>query len=485
MERDLLVRPVRAEEAWLRRLAYQDPQTFPVLLDSATRGPLAHYTILGAYPQGSLCLRAGGELHATGAAGFLREARPGGFLAALQAAWLRERRTAPGPIGATGAAAPPAAEAGPFRGGWMVFLSYELAAEVEPQLSLPRSSASDEPVALALRIPAAVVLEHQSGRAWVVAEPAQARLLKQLEKRLAQAREGVGVLEAGHQAPLCWELDEEPAERYLWRVRRALEYIAAGDIYQANLSRLWQARLTGETPSTSGLTGALYERLRQANPAPFAALCQHGGWQLLCSSPERLVRVRAGQVETRPIAGTRARSGQRSEEAAEIAALISHPKERAEHVMLVDLERNDLGRLCEAGSVRADPMLFVESYAHVHHIVSSVSGRLRPELTPVDVMRAVFPGGTITGCPKYRCMQIIAELEGEARGAYTGALGYINHDGSMDLNILIRTLTLQQGRLQLRAGAGIVADSDPQRELDETRAKARGLLRALQSGAWA
>jgi anthranilate synthase component 1 len=156
--------------------------------------------------------------------------------------------------------------------------------------------------------------------------------------------------------------------------------------------------------------------------------------------------------------------------------LAAHPKERAEHVMLIDLERNDLGRVCEAGSVKVDELMIIESYAHVHHIVSNVTGLLRPDVTPVAALRAVFPGGTITGVPKFRCMQIIAELEGMGRGAYTGSVGFLSHDGTMDTNILIRTMTVVGRQVELRAGGGIVADSDPQRELEETRAKARGLL---------
>ena len=163
-----------------------------------------------------------------------------------------------------------------------------------------------------------------------------------------------------------------------------------------------------------------------------------------------------------------------------MSALAAHPKERAEHIMLIDLERNDLGRVCEPGTVRVDELMTIESYAHVHHIVSNVSGRLRADVTPVGAMRAVFPGGTITGCPKFRCMQIIAELEGAGRGAYTGSLGFLTRDGTMDLNILIRTMTLAGRRVEFRAGAGIVADSDPQRELEETRAKAKGLLAAFE-----
>jgi anthranilate synthase component 1 len=185
-------------------------------------------------------------------------------------------------------------------------------------------------------------------------------------------------------------------------------------------------------------------------------------------------------AETRPIAGTRPRGEDDASDRDLSVELISHPKERAEHVMLIDLERNDLGRVCMPGSVEVDELMVVESYAHVHHIVSNVRGRLRPEVLPGDALRAVFPGGTITGCPKVRCMEIIDELEPLARAAYTGTFGYINRDGSMDTNILIRTLQLDGPDLCFRAGGGIVADSDPAAELQETRAKARGLRLALE-----
>jgi anthranilate synthase component 1 len=225
---------------------------------------------------------------------------------------------------------------------------------------------------------------------------------------------------------------------------------------------------------------ALYQRLCAANPAPFAALAQWRGVAILSSSPERLVRVVGRRIDTRPIAGTRPRSRLPGGDRHEMSELAAHPKERAEHIMLIDLERNDLGRVCEPGTVRVDEFMTIESYTHVHHIVSNVSGELKGEVTPIGALRAVFPGGTITGCPKFRCMQIIAELEGAGRGAYTGSLGYLTRDGRLDLNILIRTMTLSAQQLTFRAGAGIVADSDPERELEETRAKARGLLAALE-----
>ena len=203
------------------------------------------------------------------------------------------------------------------------------------------------------------------------------------------------------------------------------------------------------------------------------------GRAVISSSPERLVKVRGTTVSTRPIAGTYPRSPDPEQDRVLSREMLRHPKERAEHVMLIDLERNDLGRICRTGSVQVRDFMTLESYRHVHHIVSGVRGELRDDIGPAQVIRAVFPGGTITGCPKVRCMQIIAELEQAPRTAYTGSMGYINRDGSLDLNILIRTI-VQDGRdIQLRAGAGIVADSVPERELAETRAKARGLLAAL------
>jgi anthranilate synthase component 1 len=202
---------------------------------------------------------------------------------------------------------------------------------------------------------------------------------------------------------------------------------------------------------------------------------------VLSSSPERLLHTRGGTVQTRPIAGTRPRGTDRKQDQALSQELIGNLKERAEHVMLIDLERNDLGRVCRPGTVTVDELMVVETYAHVHHIVSNVRGELADGAGPVEAMKAVFPGGTITGCPKVRCMQIIAELEGEGRGFYTGSMGYLGRDGSMDLNILIRSMLIDGPDFCFRTGAGIVADSEAEKEVKETADKARGMLLAIES----
>ncbi|RYE75693.1 MAG: aminodeoxychorismate synthase component I, partial [Oxalobacteraceae bacterium] len=300
-------------------------------------------------------------------------------------------------------------------------------------------------------------------------------LIEVIERQAAESRSLVGF--PAWQEPAS--VVEDDPQRFLQGVERVLEYLAAGDLFQANLSRAWRARFDAPVDPA-----ALYARLRVSNPAPFAGLFTHGSWAVASSSPERLVSIRGDVVETRPIAGTRPRF-EGDDDAERIRELVGHPKERAEHVMLIDLERNDLGRVCEPGSVEVDELMTVESYAHVHHIVSNVRGRLRAGATPGEVIRATFPGGTITGCPKVRCMQVIAELEGERRGAYTGAFGWLNRDGDLDLNILIRSAEISAAgdgsEVVFRTGAGIVADSIPERELDETRAKAKGVFRALVS----
>ncbi|MFK5894397.1 MAG: chorismate-binding protein, partial [Pseudomonadota bacterium] len=269
-------------------------------------------------------------------------------------------------------------------------------------------------------------------------------------------------------------------------VKKIKQYIIDGDVFQVNLSRLWQMNIN--QIEHNQLACYLYSRLRKTNPAPFSALVNLFDNTILSSSPERLVKVKNNIVESRPIAGTRPRGNTSDDDVELIKQLHEHPKEQSEHIMLIDLIRNDLGRVSVPGSIHVDEFMVNESYQYVHHIVSNVVGKLADNVQPGDVIRAVFPGGTITGCPKVRCMEIISELEQTARGAYTGSLGYINNDGSMDLNILIRTMLLQEIKnkhnekyqyLSLRAGAGIVADSIPKKELSEAYTKAKGMLKTV------
>ena len=440
----------------LARLHASAPQRYPHLLESVAHGPpQARYDILPAFAGDSIRLLADGRLEADGGVGGTD------FLGALDAAWRAEQ------IADTDA--PPF----PFHGGWFLYLGYELAGLLEPTLhGLPRDA--DWPLALAQRFAGAVIRDHATRRTYMICEPGREAQLAELERDLRV----LGGREVDTRLPAVAACEEEDPEAHRARVARILDYIRAGDTFQVNLSRRWRIGFTAP-PAPA----ALYARLRETNPAPFAALVTVDRRRaIVSSSPERLVSARAGHVHTRPIAGTFARSTDPDEDETRRRRLAGHPKERAEHVMLVDLERNDLGRICVPGSIRADELLTVESYRHVHHIVSNVSGRLRPEVTPGAILRAVFPGGTITGCPKLRTMEIIAELEAGPRRGYTGAAGYLNRDGSLDLNILIRSFMLDGAEAELRAGGGIVADSDPQRELEETRAKARGLLLALADG---
>ncbi len=487
----LLIRELPQPSGVLLRLAESVPALYPVLFDSASAGPLARHSVLVAATDEALWLDRDGRLAGSGDAACAATVGASGFLEALERWW--QPVAAAQSLEATGQ---------PWCGGFAVFAGYELAGEVEPTLRLP---AADLPYrAFALRVPGALVFDHSRGQLLAMAEPGPQgeTLLARLAADAAAAgrqsdgKHGVSAANlppAGAPRPEpvesevgVAELREDHPAEFLERLARVQEFIRAGDLYQANLSRGWHARLA---PGVSA--AAVYRRLRQVNPAPFAVWSQWGAMDILSSSPERLVRIQGRRISTRPIAGTRPRvhaggdAPGRSEgplgpgDAAAAEALVAHPKERAEHVMLIDLERNDLGRICEAGSVEVRDFMTVETYAHVHHIVSEVAGTLRPEVSPVAALRAVFPGGTITGCPKVRCMQVIGMLEQRGRGAYTGSIGLLGLDGSADFNILIRTLTIVGRTVSLRAGAGIVADSVPARELEETRVKARGVLAAL------
>lgn len=428
---------------------------YPVLLESIGEDArLGRYDLLFAQPGERLIRHADGTLEGPGAG-----AGGGTFLEALDAWWIEERD------------APDSQDGLPFCGGWFLYLGYELAEEVEPRLRLQKSLL---PRAVAWRMSAALLRDRATGEVIACAEPgAQDLLAARLQSDLATCGNG----SADASSDLLLDIEEDEPRQFIDGVSAILESIGRGDVYQANLSRGWRGRVP------DGVNAAtLYRRLRAANPGPFSGSARMDGFTLLSSSPERLLRIEGSTASTRPIAGTRPRGSTSASDASLRSELKLNEKERAEHVMLVDLERNDLGRVCRGGTVRVDEFMTIESYATVHHIVSNVRGELRDGVTPGEAIAAVFPGGTITGCPKVRCMELLAALERSPRDAYTGSIGYLRRDGGLDLNILIRTIVLRDGTLEFRTGAGIVADSHPEAELAETRAKARGLLRALGSG---
>jgi anthranilate synthase component 1 len=445
----------------LSKLHELNPLRYPFLLESVAKGGLGEFDILFAYPQETIQLNELSEKD-----NFLERATQALTDSSISTSDDSVRSSELSPEL-------------PFKGGWFAYFSYDYAQVVEPVLNLPKS---EFPLAVLTRIPAAVVVNHKTQTVSLIAEPEYTDLFTQMEADLQQ----VLLLPSTAHPIEAVHATEEPEAKYLDGVKAIKEYILSGDVFQVNLSRQWQVTLDKQTDYLS-----VYRALRRSNPAPFAALAcfkdvKNQAWQVISSSPERLVKYQAPWVETRPIAGTRKRGPDLEADKALITELISHPKERAEHIMLIDLERNDLGRICKPGTVEVDELMAIESYEHVHHIVSNVRGQLQEGMSPLDIIHALFPGGTITGCPKIRCMQIVAELEQMPREAYTGSLGYINRDGSLDLNILIRTMLQFEKEglptVQFRAGAGIVADSEAESELVETRHKAKGLVNALISG---
>jgi para-aminobenzoate synthetase component 1 len=387
----------------------------------------------------------------------------------------------------------------PFQGGAAGLFGYDLCHHLE-KLPRPRFDDFQCPDLAVGLYDWVVAFDHESGRAWLVStgypetDPGRRRRrakhrLREVKRLLAKGPNGqapaslwepcTGTLVASDLAPQ-WPVSGHAGitssftqAGYLDVVERALEYIRAGDCFQVNLAQrlLAPARLAPRE---------LYARLRARNPSPFAGYFDAGDFVVASASPERFLRVDGREIETRPIKGTRPRGTTPEEDARRIRELLASAKDRAENVMIVDLLRNDLGRVCAYGSVRVPAVCRLETYPFVHHLVSEVRGQLRPELGPIDLLRAAFPGGSVTGAPKIRAMEIIAELEPAARGPYCGSLGYIGFDGSMDTSILIRTFTIGRGWVQFPVGGGIVADSNPRREYEETWHKAAGLLRALE-----
>jgi len=354
----------------------------------------------------------------------------------------------------------------PFLGGWFVYLSYELIGQIEPILSKELYT-SELPIAYAVKIPSAIIIDHQSKTTYLIDQDGD-------QNRIDCILKDIELIEPIPKENILGNLSQENEDKFISGVKTCQDYIVAGDVFQVNLSREWQYKLTKEIDSV-----IIYRALKNSNPAPFSALIQYENFSIVSSSPERLFSVKKNVLQTRPIAGTHPR-GKGSEDKIQKEDLITHPKEIAEHIMLLDLERNDMGRVCEYGSVFVNEVMTLETYPYVHHIVSNIKGKLKEGVSIKGIVHALFPGGTITGCPKVRCMQIINELEQMPRGPYTGSLGYLSQDGKMDFNILIRSFVHTDKKLTFRAGAGIVYDSIPERELAETKHKAAGLVKIFQ-----
>ncbi len=361
----------------------------------------------------------------------------------------------------------------PFQGGAGGYLGYELGGLLE-QLPVPQSNDMGLPDMAVGFYDVVLAFDLITRRAWLMAQDdmdartsERAQILRQC---IAQAQPLPELVNA---AALSWTVNFT-RPKYEQAVKRVIEYILDGDIFQANIAMRFNVALPENFKRFD-----YYRRLRSINPAPFAAFFELGEFAIASSSPERFMRLAGNRIEARPIKGTRPRGINPAEDAALAKALCESEKDRAENIMIVDLLRNDLSRVCEDGSVDVPALCALESFASVHHLVSSVTGTLRPGLGAVDVLRAAFPGGSITGAPKIRAMQIISEIEPHARGPYCGAIGYIGFDGAMDMNIAIRTVVLEKQRAVFHAGGGIVADSIPACEYAECYDKARALLTAL------
>jgi para-aminobenzoate synthetase component I len=380
----------------------------------------------------------------------------------------------------------------PFTGGWLGWLGYDLAWEIEKLPNL-KSDSLPFPVAYWYEPASFTVLDHQKQVLWLATSTLEEldvleNLLQQQENQnfpspslspapplpTPDSRLPIPVAKQPlHPKFLTSQIDYENS------VRKALKYIQAGDIFQANISLRFETQ-------TSADSWSIYRTLQSINPSPFASYWRSPWGDVISCSPERLIQLEGNLAQTRPIAGTRSRGANTQSDRQIAAEFLVNFKERAEHIMLVDLERNDLGKVCQWGSVKVDELLTIERYSHVMHLVSNASGNLKPEYDAIDLISAMFPGGTITGCPKVRCMEIIEELEPSRRSLFYGSCGYIDRRGWLDLNILIRTLLYNKPSDRDRAtvwgqvGAGIVADSDPEREWYESLNKAEAQLTALE-----
>ena len=426
----------------------------PAWLDSAEAGgPRGEHSIIAVGWQSLLITDAAGNttLHNQGEEQQLIELNPLAALDAIIADNHRENTTG-----------------FPFAGGLIGYLSYDLCQQLEA-IPLPPANASAMPRMNWQCYDAALTYDHETSEWHFVSsakEPPLALLAKVKECLAADSGQAAGNYEVN-------DLRSNFSENeFCAAVERARTYIASGDVYQVNLSQQYSANWQGDPL-------ALYKRLREISPAPYAALLPLAGGHLLSSSPELFLRVRGNRIETRPIKGTRPRDASATTDALNRAELLTSEKERAELLMIADLERNDLGRICQPGTVHTSELHAIEEYPHVFHQIAHIQGTIKPGMTPGNILRATFPGGSITGAPKIRAMQIISELEPVRRGPYCGSMGWIGYDGAMELNIAIRTLVIQSSRVMFNVGGGIVWDSIPAQEYQETLHKAAGMLIAI------
>jgi para-aminobenzoate synthetase component I len=424
-----------------------------VFLDSAASSDFAgRYDVLACDPYLTVT-SAGGVTRV--AAGGRAETRPGDPLATLEA--LLAPRAEP-------------ADGLPFSGGAIGFFAYDLGRRYERIEARAARDLETPDVAVGV-YDWAVVVDHHARRSWLVGQGRDPRTFRDWDRLRALVAPGTPRPRAPFRvlsAVRC-SLDKRGYARAFAAVKSNIEL---GNCYQVNLTQRFSARATGDAWEA-------YVSLRSFNPAPFSAYLDFPGGRVLSSSPERFLRVEDDAVETKPIKGTRPRASDPATDRALAAELAASPKDRAENVMIVDLLRNDLGKTCAPGSVRVERLFDVESYASVHHLVSTVTGRLAPPASRLDLLRGAFPGGSITGAPKLSAMQIIETLEPQRRGIYCGSIGYLGFDGNMDLNIAIRTLYATRDSIYAWAGGGIVADSELEAEYQESYDKAAALLAVL------
>jgi para-aminobenzoate synthetase component 1 len=465
-----LVRALPADLSPLRALAAVEREPHTLFLESG--GPIAseaRWILLAFDPAWRLEVRGGALWRMEGGGASAVSGHP---MTALAQSWPERIEYEEEWVGL------------PFVSGLAGFLSYDLKDHLERYPGRARRESSLPDLSLGF-YDVVFAWDRERGEGWVVStglsapdpgsreERAQARLAAQWDRIVDGAHRGEPRAAPGG-GPRPALRSNFTRDEYLRTVERALEHIAAGDIYQVNLAQRFRLE---QAPSAS----ALFHSLRAESPAPFSSLLTTPAGGIVSSSPERFFTIDGDRIETRPIKGTRPRGATAAEDQALAAALHASAKDRAENVMIVDLERNDLGRICEIGSVRVPSLCEVASYANVHHLVSRVEGRLREDAGPVEVIRAMFPGGSITGAPKIRAIEIIDSLEPTRRGVYTGAIGYWDVSGACDFNITIRTIVVEGDAASFHAGGGIVADSTPEGEYEETLVKARGMMGALSA----